>query len=285
MKKWYGLLVFAGLSTVMPHAADARGSGVPVYRVGDDVPMRFRILRAMCLERRVRLENLDENDFVKDFSRQARKLGADAVVGLQSSTFDGTYEEEGGYLRVSGLVVDFVPSEQDTSYGRSRFVVAVLPVVISATDEIHDAEKIDAWVRDAARFWLERRGYYVQFAPVPHTFRFDDLAAMSDSALDAFCGRQTEFLLEATLESTGGMHVGLGGAGTSDLAGRVFSKSERRTVQAGTASGRKITFGGLLPTIPIPISLWSEISMPRKRLAIQNATRRLIESMMPDIRK
>ena len=124
--------------------------------------------------------------------RQARALGADAVLGVHG--LRGSSDSQPRW--VSGVAVRWLEPGAGVASRRAGFVVVVLPIEIPDTlvQKAKARARLADALHDQARSMLETRGYYTA-ANAPAIADTATLAAMSDSVWNASFGQWTENVL------------------------------------------------------------------------------------------
>ena len=221
---------------------------ITVIEYGESIPQAYNILGHVYSYRfgTSRFQNPSWKDIDRDLKSGARKLGANAIIGLHLDKKDE--RRSSGFVKWgSGIAAKLLQENEQPINTRGSFIITALSFIVpeNMKDKTNKIGKTQKELNRATRFVLERKGYYF-LAPDSSisAVTIEDLQAMTDVQLASIGGTWPDLLLEIQLLDSGsGYNVGIIAERTVSMKGRIFSKSKRRIIWSGEAALRRTGFG------------------------------------------
>jgi hypothetical protein len=206
-----------------------------------------------------------EKSMFEKLASLAASLGADVVLGAQSSPFNG--KQTNTIHRWASGVAARSTEDPDRTNLRTEFVVAILPVVVDDSEEGAQREK---WLSDAAQYRLEEKGYYTVPLSSAPTIPPGGLAELSGDALNALGGPWADLIFTVELVSSTGDNLLLAASDAATVRASLFSKATQSIVWQNETSGDQISIG-----------LFNVLAGGRMEKAIYEAVKNALESLEP----
>lgn len=168
----------------------------------------------------------------------AGSMGAEVVLGAYSSTFNGK-DRNSIHRWASGLAARST-ADPGRANGPRDFVVAIMPVTL---DNSKEGRKREMWLRDAAQYWLEERGYYTVLPDEALAVTPSDLAELDPDKWQALGGPWVNLIFTMELLSASGTNAGIAAGDVAKVRSTLFSKATHSVVWQETTTGDKFSFG------------------------------------------
>jgi len=173
---------------------------IPIFKLGEkNAPVEKMAAQILIVSGAVGTNiPIDFNGELPEYSverliKTANELGMDEVVSV---TYGGYIGWNIGGMHLTGIGIKHKPTTSIKQQNRKEFIACILPM-ISNTEKNEAAIVTDNDIRAAARFILEKKGYYV-LTPKhieDNDLKLTRLQSMSSMEIDNICKHPVDFLI------------------------------------------------------------------------------------------
>ena len=171
--------------------------------LGEDALVRhpYSVLGQVFVEKRQfnMFDAKPTDEYLTDLMLEpASDLGADALIGFHSGLagYDPRLKQK---RYASALAVKFVDETTESETDRLDLVVCLLPLL--RPDSSESTSVYDSQALDAARYQLEKRGYFAIVPSEAPSLTIQDLQSAEDDTLRAICGEQAGYVAIVSLDN------------------------------------------------------------------------------------
>jgi len=193
---------------------------ITVFRKGEiiDNDKPYKILGKVFAERKHKKVNLDE-DMIALMRTPAIKAGADALMSFQTNTsYINWFENDLDWG--SAVAIKYV--ENETVNQTIDFMIDLLPISYSSKLDSLDVRESDFQIMNAARYSLEKLGYYVLLSN--NAVSPEEIESMSVEDLERIGSPNSNRILLITLERTGKFNVAIAAHANAKINVKMINK-------------------------------------------------------------